>query len=259
MQPSNPATGFNYLLRGFSLIKRKELRPYVVIPLLINIIIFSVMLWLGIDLYESLMNQYLPDEGLPMWLPDWTWLEILLTPLRWIAWILFALAFMLIFFYGFTLVANLIAAPFNDRLSAKVEELLTGERPQESESGSLLSIASSSIMQEINKLGWFATRAIPLLLLFFIPVVNLVAPLLWGLFCAYSLAYEYLDYPMCNHGIEFRQQRRFHRKQRLATIGFGGGVMLIMAIPFISFAAMPVAVCGASAWWAERLKSRYPE
>ena len=55
---------------------------------------------------------------------------------------------------------------------------------------------------------YFLLRAIPLLLLFFIPVVNIAAPFIWAAFGAWMLALQYLDYPLGNHGIDFSEQRR---------------------------------------------------
>lgn len=254
---NNPLTGFNYALQGLSLIRQPGLRRFVLIPLLINIIIFSAMLMFGIEQFDSLMASYLPESGVPAWLPDWQWLSWIIEPFRWLLWLLFAVAFMLIFFYGFTLFANLIGAPFNELLAAKVEQHLTGSRPTEA-AGTLMTAVGPAIRSELQKLGYFVTRGIPLLILFVIPGVNLVAPLVWGLFSAWAIANEYAEYPMGGNGILFKQQRIFLKKRRLSAFGFGGGVMLMMMIPIINFAAMPAAVCGATAWWVERLKSRYP-
>ncbi|MEZ5582290.1 MAG: hypothetical protein R3F37_05475 [Candidatus Competibacteraceae bacterium] len=44
----------------------------------------------------------------------------------------------------------------------------------------------------------------PLLVLFVIPGVNVIAPLLWLVFGAWMLALQYADYPMGNHGLRFR-------------------------------------------------------
>ena len=60
--------------------------------------------------------------------------------MRWILWILFAAAYALAVFYGFTLIANLIAAPFNAMLAARVEEKLTGALPADSDESLLRAI-----------------------------------------------------------------------------------------------------------------------
>ena len=204
------------------------------------------------------MESWLPASGIPSWLPQWQWLAYVIEPFRWLLWLLFAIAFVLILFFGFTLVANLIGAPFNELLAAKAEEHLTGSRPEEAHD-SLMAAIWPAIRSELQKLGYFVTRGIPLMILFVIPGVNIIAPLVWGLFSAWMIANEYAEFPMGINGIIFKEQRSFLKKRRFSAFGFGGGVMLLMMIPVINFAAMPAAVCGATAWWVERLKSRYPD
>jgi len=132
-------------------------------------------------------------------------------------WHLFALAILLLTFYGFTLVANFIAAPFNGLLAERVEEMLTGQPPT-SPGGGVLQDLLPSLWSEVRKLLYFLLRAIPLLLLFLIPGVNLVAPLLWFLFNAWYLALQLLP--------ESTAQRRLYRVAATA-IGRGIGRQLL--------------------------------
>ena len=45
---------------------------------------------------------------------------------------------------------------------------------------------------ELNRIGYLVVRTLPLLLLFLIPVVNLIAPVLWAIFAAWGFAMEYI-------------------------------------------------------------------
>ncbi|MEN8176061.1 MAG: sulfate transporter CysZ [Pseudomonadota bacterium] len=242
MPVANPVSGFGYALKGLKLITRPGLRRWVAVPLLVNILLFSLLAWGGASLFEGLMDRYLPEEG---------WLSYF----RWLLWPLFALSFILLMFYTFTLIANIVAAPFNDMLAAKVEILLSGAPPTEHE-GSLLASIGPALASELRKAGYFLTRGVPLLLLFVIPGANLVAPLVWGIFSAWAIALEYTEYPFGNNGLQFPEQRRIMKQQRLPALGFGGGVMLMMLIPVLNFAAMPAAVAGATAYWIDHFKDR---
>lgn len=235
---SNPLLGFNYLLRGLRLLLQPGLKRHLFIPLVINILVFSLIGWLGYTQFEALINWMLPENGL-------------LSYIRWLLWPLFALAALLITFYTFTAVANLLAAPFNSRLSAKVEELTTGKRPPENNQA-LIKIILPTMASELRKLGYFLLRAIPLLLLFVIPVINIAAPFIWILFSAWFLALEYGDYPMGNHGLTFREQHQRQKRARFAALGFGGATTLLMMVPILNFAAMPAAVAGATLYWCEQ-------
>jgi CysZ protein len=232
-------SGFFLPFQGLRLIMGPGLRRYVAMPLLLNLVVFvGLAYWAGIYF----------DEFMNTWLPSHSWLEFV----RWLLWILFAAAYALALFYGFTLTANLIAAPFNAMLAAKVEEKLTGEWPAES-GESLLKAIAPAVAGEIGKIVYFLTRAVPLLILFLIPGLNILVSVAWVLFGFWFLAIEYADYPMGNHGVHPREQRRQLRSRRLKSLLFGAGVTVMMLIPVLQFAAMPAAVAGATRLWVEDL------
>ncbi|MET0045681.1 MAG: sulfate transporter CysZ [Candidatus Thiodiazotropha sp. 6PLUC3] len=240
---NNPVSGASYLLRGVGLLSKPGIRPFVLIPLLINVLVFSLLIWLGIDQFEQLMNRFLPD--------DESWLAWL----RWLLWPLFAIAIVLMVFYTFTVIANLIAAPYNGLLAEKVELYLGGELPnQTSGAKQLMREVLPSILSELRKLSYFLLRAIPLLILFLIPVINVAAPFLWLLFSAWFLALEYGDYPMANHNLSFKQQHKRLKRARMSSLAFGGGLTLMMMVPLLNFVAMPAAVAGATLFWREQLQ-----
>lgn len=242
----NPLTGLSYFLHGFKLVRLPALRRYVVVPLLVNIVLFVALIALGIAQFNALIEQFMPT------LPDWLqWLSTLLE-------IFVVAGMLLVAFYAFSLVANLIAAPFNSALALAVERHLRGNvnEQQESSFASMLQEAVGSILQQGKKLAYLITRAVPVLLLFLIPGVNIAAPVVWLLFGAWMLALEYLDYPMANHGLGFTDVRQQAKENRLTTLGFGAAVMFVTLIPGLNLFVMPIAVAGATSLWvSERAKS----
>lgn len=228
--------GIGYALDGYRLIWRPELRAYAIVPILINLLIFSLLIWLGVLGFEGLMDRFLPQASWLQWL-------------RWLLWPLFAISILLLIFFGFTTLANLIAAPFNSRLAEQVEWLVTGQKHQDTRP--LYKIVLPTILSELRKLAWILPRALFFLILFLIPGVNLVAPVLWFLFGAWCLAIEYSDYPLGNRAQGFGQQYPQLKARRMNAYGFGAGVTLLMAIPIINLAAMPAAVAGATRMWCE--------
>ncbi len=241
---NTPLHGALYLLRGFKLVLLPGVRRYVVMPLLINVAVFALLIAAGAAWFNNLVVSLLPV--LPAWL-DW---------LVWPLWILFILAALLILFFTFSLFANLIAAPFNGLLAEAIERRLRGEEAV-TEGGlwQLLRETPAILFSQLRKMGYTAVRALPILLLFIIPGLNLIAPLLWFAFGAWMLALEYLDYPMGNHGLLFPEQRRRAREQRLLVLGFGTAISGLTMIPVVNFLVMPVAVAGATALWVERFSS----
>jgi len=237
--PNSFFDGAAYATRGLRLILMPGLRRFVWVPVSVNVLVFSLLVWLGVSQLEGLLDRLLPASS---------WLAYL----RWLVWPLFVVALVLVVFYSFTLVANLIAAPFNSLLAERVEHLLTGHIPGGA-FDSLWRQILPTLRSELRKAVYMLVRALPLLVLFLIPGLNLLAPFLWLLLGAWFLAIEYADYPMGNHGMHFDEQHRQLKAARPAALGFGLGVSLLMAVPGLSFLAMPAAVAGATAWWCEGL------
>ncbi len=240
--PVSALAGAGYLLRGFGMLNRPGLRRFVFVPLAINVGLFALLLWALAGQFGGLVDRLIPD------LPEW------LAWLSWLLWLLFGLAAAILVFFTFSIVANLIGAPFNGVLAEAVERQLTGGGPPEAGLADALKQAPAVVLDEIRKLGYFVVRAIPLLLLFLIPGVNLFAPLLWALFSAWMMAVEYADYPMGNHGLQGKEQRRRLGEKRLLALGFGGATLLATMIPLVNFLVMPAAVAGATAMWVERYR-----
>lgn len=240
-------SGMHYLLQGLRLIRQPGLRRYVLVPVLVSTLCFTGAIagltwWLD-GLLTALLGK------LPDWL-DW---------LRYLLWPLFALSAVLVVFYGFSILTNLLAAPFNGMLAEAVEKHLTGQPIETGGWRALLRDIAPSLFSELRKLLYFVLRALPLGVLFLIPGINVAAPFLWALFSAWMLAIEYLDYPLANHLLHFSTQRKLLRGNRLLAYGFGGSALLLTMIPVLNFIAMPAAVAGAAALWVGEFRDRSPE
>lgn len=233
-------SGAGYALRGWRLLAKPRIRRFVIVPFLINLAIFALAFRFGFAwLYSEIQS----------WLPGWLeWLSILIWPIL----IVLGLA---VLFTCFTLLANLIASPFNGRL-AEIVAMRIADHPQldQAQSRPLLQDIAVSVRSEMGKLGFFALRAIPLLLLFLIPGVNIIAPFAWFVFGAWMLSREYLDFPLGNQGMDFRSQRQLLKNKRRVTLGFGLAVVCMTLIPIVNFFAMPAAVAGATLLWHEQFR-----
>jgi len=255
--------GARYFLRGFSLINTSGMRRYVAIPLTINIILFIGALWFGIDYINSWVSELQvsmsadSEEGVQ-------WLNKLIEFVSWILIPLFVLTFMAVTFYSFTLLANLIAAPFNSLLAEKIEAHLGGATI--SSSGSIFDMlkdVGGSFLSELRKLLYFVTRALPFVILFaiglFFPPFGFIVTILWFIFSAWMLAIEYSDYPMGNHAMYFPDQRKTLKGNRMFALGFGAATVAATMIPFVNFFAMPVAVAASTAMWVDHWKDNIPQ
>ncbi|WP_022947171.1 sulfate transporter CysZ [Methylohalobius crimeensis] len=230
---NNPVYALRCLGQGMALLGRPQLRKFVLIPLFINLILFAGAFTLAGYFFADFLDWLIPG-----------WLDFL----RWLLWPLFGLAFILITFFSFTLVANLLASPFYDKLAERTEELLTGIPPQPPEK----SFAKAVIREmgaESRRLAYFVLRAIPLAILTLIPGVNLIAPFLWLLFNAWFMGLEYTAYPLANHDILFPEQRALLAKVRLGNLTVGGVVMFGVGVPLLNIVMPPAAVIAATVYF----------
>lgn len=214
------------LFQGFKLLTKPELRPFVLMPILINVILYSVALMLGYFYLNHFVTQMIPDG------------------LHWLTWLiypLFFISFCVIGFFTFSLLANLIAAPFYAKLAAKTlvvigAPVLACEEPS----------VKDVWLAELQRLRYSLTHTFPLLILFVIPMVNLIAPVLWFGFSAWCVALEFFGYAQENRGVLFEQQQTDLKSIKWHALSFGGLVSVGQSLPILNIVIAPAAVIAAT-------------
>lgn len=240
--------GFTSLFKGFGLLFHKGIRPFVAVPLLINIVVFSAAIWFLFSQFEQWMGY------LVGWLPDW---------LSWLSWLtylfsaIFTVLISIAVYYTFTIIANIIAAPFNSLLSERIEQKLNGlPVPEFQGFKSIPGLVGRTMASEAKKMLYMVKWLILLLIITVIPGVNVIAPFAWALFGAWMLALQYIDYPMGNHELFFKQELGALKKHRALSLGMGAGLTLMMMVPVLNFFSMPVGVSAATVLWVRHVSSK---
>ena len=233
-------SGAGYFFKGFELIRLKGIRRFVFIPLLINLVLFSVAFYFMFIELEHYMTT------LMNWLPSWLdWLSSLLWPLA-------VITILVIFSFIFSTAANWLAAPFNGLLSEKIENILLG---QSTVNGNMLDVVKDiprTLGREWRKLVYYVPRAIGFfILLWILPVVGQV---IWFLFVAWMMAVQYKDYPFDNHKIPFSVMKQALKARQGLSYSFGLSVAIFAMIPIVNLVIMPVAICGATALWVDHYR-----
>ncbi|WP_455384288.1 sulfate transporter CysZ [Acidihalobacter prosperus] len=234
--------GLGYVVRGLRLIGQPGLRRYVILPLSINIAVFTAAIYWLVRTLDAAMQRYIPQ-----WL---SWLE-------WLLWPLLAVGFAVAVFYTFSLIANLIAAPFTGLLAERVEQRLGGRPPSAEASlwGNLRS-ALLAVRVQAAALLYMLIWSIPLLLLGFVPALGIVLAPLWLVLSAWMLALGYLATPTGNHDFDFRRNRRLAAEHRALALGLGTGITALTIVPVLNFLALPAGTAAAAALWTERLSKQ---
>lgn len=226
---NNPVLAVGYLFKGIKLLAGAELRKFLVIPVLINIVLYGAALVLGYYYVADLINHFIPG-----------WLQWL----SWILWPLFFISFFIAGFFTFTILANLLAAPFYGKLSAKTLAIISGETGASAEQP-----LAKVMLAELKRAGYLVSRALPLLVLSIIPGINVIAPFLWALFGAWGMALEYMAYPLENAGVLFTEQKQLIKSVRIGALSFGGVAAMGLAIPVLNIIVAPAAVIGATIYF----------
>ncbi|SDJ66237.1 sulfate transporter CysZ [Microbulbifer yueqingensis] len=261
---SNPTHGVDALVQGARLLTRRELRPFIIIPLLINLVLFvaltAIMLsQVGglVDYLRSLLSHTPVDTENMSW-----WRAIIAggaawaaNVFEWLAWLIaIAVVILFLFVYGylFGIITNIIAAPFNGFLAEKVEELLTGQAPPQEP---ILRMVWRTVGRELRKLMYFIGWG---LVIFFIVILTswtvFIPAILGGLWGAWCMAIQYVDYPLDNHQRPFAELKGVLARRKLTSLSFGGAVMLAKMVPVLNIFVMPAAVAGGTVLWVDRLR-----
>lgn len=248
--------GIGYVREGYQLAQRPALRPYMLVPLVLNVVLFAVSGWLVVHYAYDWIG------GLSTTLDLWSWLDwaegAVNATLAVLKWFLFAaIILFLLFLMGstFTMVVHLLISPFIGILGEQAErQLHTPAYPQHT----LAQIAWRTTKRELHKLGYWLIRALGLavltLILNFIPVVNLAVPVIWFVFGAWILALQYIDVAADNNGKSFQEVLALMQANRGAVMGFGGVIMALTSVPIVNLFIVPVAVCGGVVFWVRKLQ-----
>lgn len=213
----------------------RRLVRYTWIPALIALVIIVSGLNLAFG-YLTDLSDYVVAL-LPGWLD---FLGLLLTPLLYLVGLLIG-AWLL------SLLAVVVASPFLGDLSIEVERLRYPDAP--AHPPSLWRGVVISFKREARKFGYHLPRLIGVFVVTLIPVVNVLSPVIWFLFGAWTMAVHFADYPAENRGLKFADTIAHLHRNRATALGFGACATLALAIPLLNFLLIPVAVAGGTLLW----------
>jgi CysZ protein len=237
---ANFSQGFFYPFRAGKFIKSHPvLLKYIIVPFLINVVLLSLAVYWGLSFFNSIVVHYIPQGD------AWYWLI-----LSYFLWTVAVLMTMVLVFFGFTVTGAVISSPFNDILSEKTEELLTGIPNQEPFAiGVFLKDSMRTVLDESKKIIIFVVLMVLLLPLNLIPGGTLPYSVLSVLLTIFFLVVEYTGYVFARKHLTFRDQRHFIFARKFLMLGFGTGVMGVLTVPFLQFFCIPLGVVGATQLW----------
>lgn len=233
--------GFLSPFQSASFLRRHpRLIRFILFPFVINVLVFIAAVWAGLHFFATTVVHYIPQGD------AWYWAVV-----AYLLWVVAALLTMVLVFFSFSLLGTLLASPFNDLLSEKTEELLTGrDSAHPFRWRGFLVGAVHTLADEGKKALVFLAGMGLLLLLNLLPGLG---TLLFGtlsvLWTLVFLVLEYTGYIASRKGMRFVTHRRYLMRRKLAMFGFGCGLLCLLAIPLLQFLTIPLGVVAATRLW----------
>ena len=233
---NNIFKGLQVYSGAYGLISKLKLWKYFVIPMLISLIVFILIFVLAYGFSDNLGG----------WIASfWPWelgKATMLTISNFIAGII-------IFAIGIIMYKHIIMAlssPFMSPVSEKIEAYYTGKPAENYTNTTFSKQLARSIRISIRNLAKELLYTLPILILKFIPVVNIFSTALLFLVQAYYAGVSNMDYTLERH-FKYRESIAFIKKHRGLAIGNGIGFLLLLFIPIIGvIMVLPLSITSAS-------------
>lgn len=246
--------GASYILYGFRNLFHPAAKKFVLIPIVINISIFVLAFWWSYHVGSTRLESMLAPVDFSDWL---NWLETIvnwiLGGIKWLLAIIWFFLFAFLFSIFGSAMANLIASPFNGLLTESIDKKVN---QFEAKPMSTTQLVMHSLWREVRKLLYYLPRlclvGLACLILYFIPVVNIIATGILYCFGAWMLAFQYLDFPADNRQVSVGTLKKSIKQQRMLSYGFGFAIFALTLTPILNFVVLPVATIGATKLWADQ-------
>ncbi len=234
--------GAKTLGRALSVLRsHSELWRWCWLPLALNVLAFVLAAWMFLaylDVLSGFVREAIALADPARWY-EWLWvgpLRLLGWLVKWIMLIVFGLAVYVLF----TLVGGLLASPFLDVLSERIEGLVTGS----GEAGpggfqAVLRSAGRALREEAKRMGFFLGVQLLFLALALLPGLQPLVVVANLVFAALFVSLDYTGYVLDRRGIRFRQRRSWIWQHRRAMFGFGTTALGTFLIPGLNFLCLP--------------------
>lgn len=244
---TSAAAGFGLPLEGARLLLRERgLWGPALVPFVLSLAAFAAAIALVVAYATTLWTlatDWMPVLEAARWYA-WLWVG----PARLLLAVLGALLFLALAgacLVAAFLVASVLAAPFHDALSARVERLVTGGLDERAAAGVTGAVRESlrSVREELRRLAFFAAVAGPLMGIgLLVPGAQLLCgPALFA-FTLFFLPLDYASYTLDRRRLAFRDKRRWVLSHAPLMAGFGLAAFLACAVPLLNLLAMPLLV-----------------
>lgn len=221
--------------KAFQLISNKGFVKYLIVPGIINVLLFAFYLFMFIHYGQT----YLNNEILPLvndLLKNFD--SVILSIIRFFILVFYYISLFLFYALIYKYISLIVLSPFHSWLSEKTETEVT----QKKYSFSYKQLMHDFIRSlKLNSRNAFLELLITLslFLLSFVPVLAIFTSISIFIIQAYFAGFSYLDFSMERHQLNLSESKNFVRRNKMFTISCGVIYLLIFLIPFIGWILAP--------------------
>ena len=221
---------------SFRLLSQLKLWRYFAIPIIISLITATIIGFTAYGLSDNI-GSFLAK----VWI--WDWGKEAFTTFTSVIGAIFVLVIGLILYKHIVLA---LSTPFMSAVSEKIEIHINGDLKHQHRKTTFQEQLWRGIRINIRNLGKELLITIPILLLKFIPVVNIFSTILLFLVQAYYAGFGNMDYTLERH-FNYKDSISFVSKNKGTSIGNGIVFMLCLLIPVLGIIiVLPLSVTAAS-------------
>lgn len=229
-------SGISAYKEAFVLLSKLKLWNYFIIPTVISLLTFLFIVYTAVG-YSATIGQLLAE----IWIWNWGKEIVMMLSSFGGGLVILVIGLML---YKYIVLA--ISAPFMGVVSEKIELHLNGGFYADYKKTTFIAQLWRGIQVNVRNLGMELFFTFPLLLLKFIPVVNLFSSVLLFLIQAYYAGFGNMDYTLERY-FSFKESLGFVKKNKGYSIGNGIVFIGCLFLPVLGvIIVLPLSVTAAS-------------
>jgi CysZ protein len=218
---------------AFMLLSQLKLWKNFYVPSLIGLFVGIAVIWFALGMVDTIGVKL--SEAWP-----WELLKDTMTTIgKWLGGLLILVIGLMLYKH----IVMALSSPFMGPVSERIEEHLTGKQI---EPNSFMTLLFRGIKINVRNLLKELLFTLPLLLLGFIPVINLVSTAAIFYIQSYYAGFGNMDYTMERH-LEYKESKAFVSKHRGVAVGNGLVFILMLFIPLIGIMlTLPVSTAAST-------------
>lgn len=248
--------GIRSYFDAHKLIRKNNLWGYVLLPGLINLVLFGITIWIGWEYSKKLTNWLMGVIGIEA--VAIAGMGFIKTVVHYLFLILFRLMSLLFYLFIYKYVVLIIMAPVLAILSEKTDEIISGER-YPFKLVQFLKDVMRGITIALRNLGIELFLIIILLFVSFIPVIGFLSPVLIFIVECYFYGFSMIDYSNERQKLTVRQSTAFIGRHKGLAIANGAMFYLLWLVPLFGLMVAPSYGVVAAAIAADKIRNRQKE